>query len=78
MNKLFNDSDVINTPVNQLLQLPTPSSSIVVEPTDTPSADETDSLASHTVTLIVVFVFLSAVVIIILVIVGILFFKKRR
>ena len=79
MDKLFNDSDVINTLINQLLQLPTPSSSTVLQPTDTPSADETGSLALQTVALIVVVVFLSVLVILILATVGILFlFKKRR
>jgi len=78
MDKLFNDSGVTNILINQLLQLPTPSSSTVLEPTDTPSPDETGSLASHTVALIVVVVFLSVLVILILVTVGILFLSRKR
>ena len=74
MDKLFNDSGV--TLIDQLLQLPTPSSSTLLDPTDIPSPDH--SLASHTVALIVVVVFLSVLVILILVIVGILFSRKRR
>ena len=76
MDKLFNDSGVTNTLIDQLLQLPTPSSSTLLDPTDIPSPD--DILASHTVALIVVVVFLSVLVILILVIVGILFSRKRR
>ena len=79
MDKLFNNSDAINTLVNQLLQLPSPSSSTLLEPTDTPSSDETSGLTSSTVALIVVVVFLSVLLILVLVTAGILLlFRKRR
>ena len=79
MDKLFSDSGIINTLVNQLLQLPSPSSSTLLEPTDTPSSDETSGLTSSTVALIVVVVFLSVLLILVLVTAGILLlFRKRR
>ena len=79
MDKLFSDSGIINILVNQLLQLPSPSSSTLLEPTDTPSSDETSGLTSSTVALIVVVVFLSVLLILVLVTAGILLlFRKRR
>ena len=87
MSKLFNNSNVTNPLVNQLLQRPTSlspailqptSTSTVLEPTDTPSSDETSGLPSDTVALIVVVVLLSVLVILILVIVGILFLSRMR
>ena len=78
MDKLFNDSNIINILVSQLLQLPTPSTSTALEPTDTPSADETSGLTSGTVALIVVVVLLSVLMILILVTVGVLFLSSKR
>ena len=77
VGKLFSNSNVINTLVSQLLQLPTPSTSTVLEPTDTPSSDETGNLSLGTlmIILIVEVVLLSTLI---LAIVGVLFLLAKR